>query len=98
MTVCSNFFVCLFCKKFVNDEDIIEAIVALDIGSIKRAPQKQFDRSTGEFTGNKFFVLEGVLPENRSKIPNNFAFNVEGVGNSVVFVAQTSIKVLWVLR
>ena len=72
----------------VNDEDIIEAIVALDIGSIKRAPQKQLNRSTGEFTGNKFFVLENVLPENRSKIPNEFAFNVEGVGKLLMSLSH----------
>ncbi len=72
----------------IKDEDIIQAIVDLDIGSIKRAPQKQFDRSTGEFTGNKYFVLEGVSPEDRSKIPNEFAFNVEGLGKLLMSLSH----------
>ena len=65
----------------VTDEDILQAIVNMDLGSIKRAPQRQFDRRTKEFSGNKFFVLEGVSAAARLRLPNEFVFNVPNFGN-----------------
>ena len=64
----------------VSDDQILEAIIDMDIGSLKRAPQRQFDRRTNEFSGNKFFVLEGVSPTDRGNIPNEFVFLVPSLG------------------
>ncbi len=65
----------------VSDDEILQAIVNMDLGSIKRAPQRQFDRRTKEFSGNKFFVLEGVAATERARLPHEFVFDVPGFGN-----------------
>ena len=66
--------------NMVDDEAIMKAIVDLGVGAIKRAPQRQFDRKMNEFTGNKFFILEGVQPDHRNRIPHELTFDVERFG------------------
>ena len=58
----------------ISDDEITTALVDLNIGVIKRAPQKQLNRERNEYTGNKFFVLTKVSEEARSRIPNELAF------------------------
>ena len=59
----------------VSNEKIVEQIVALGIGKIKKAVQRQWDWKKGEYTGNKFCVLEDVKPEQRNMIPDSLMFN-----------------------
>ena len=59
----------------ISDEEILAKIVDLNIGSIKRAPQKHVDRKKMEFSGNKFFVLKNVSPEDRHKVPEELVFD-----------------------
>lgn len=58
----------------IGDEEILAKIIDLNIGSIKRAPQKHFDRKKMEFSGNKFFILKNVSPDDRQKIPEELVF------------------------
>ena len=64
----------------IDDEAIISEIIKLNVGAIKRAPQKHFDRKKMEYSGNKFFVLKNVPPGERHKIPEEFRFENQAFG------------------
>ena len=64
----------------VSDDDIIEAIVNMNIGTTKWAPQKQFDRTKNEYSGNKIFVLANVAEADRGRIPNELSFDDDTFG------------------
>ena len=66
--------------RHVTNDQILEKIVELGVGKIKKSVQRQIDRVSGEYTGNKYFVLENVLPENRAQIPDSFVFEVASIG------------------
>ena len=68
----------------IEDEAIISEIIKLNVGTIKRAPQKHFDRKKMEFSGNKFFVLKNVSPEERNKIPEEFCFDSLAFGKLAI--------------
>ena len=70
----------------ISDDDIIEAIMAMNIGRIKRAPQRLLDRQKMEFTGDKFFVLKNVSTEDRQRVPTEFSFNDPTFGKLVMRV------------
>ena len=52
----------------------------MGIGTMKRAPQKQWDKVKKEYNGNKFFILQDVKPEDRNRVPKEFTFDVQGIG------------------
>ena len=64
----------------IPNEDILKAIVEMDVGEIKKSVQRQWNWDKGEYTGNKFFVLQNVKPEERDKIPRFFLLNHPVVG------------------
>ena len=66
--------------RHVSNEEIISKIVDMGIGKIKKSVQRQIRRESGEYTGNKFFVLENVKPEERGNIPDCFVFEVPNIG------------------
>ncbi len=66
--------------RHVSNEQIVEKIVDIGIGKIKKSVQRQFHRERGEYTGNKYFVLENVKPEDRSQIPDSFIFEIPSLG------------------
>ena len=54
---------------------ILEKIVKLNVGRVKKAPQPQrWSRESDELNGNKFLVLSGVPKEENQKIPTYFEF------------------------
>ena len=54
---------------------ILEKIVKLNVGRVKKAPQPQrWSRESDELNGNKFLVLSGVPKEESQKIPTYFEF------------------------
>ena len=67
--------------RAIPNEDILREIIAMDIGEIKKSVQRQWDSKKQEYTGNKFFVLQNVLPEQRKRIPEFFVFQHPVVGN-----------------
>ena len=66
--------------RHVSNEQILEKIVDIGVGNIKKSVQRQIHRDSGEFSGNKFFVLENVKPEERNRIPEFFMFEVPSIG------------------
>ena len=59
----------------ITDEMILEKIVQLNVGRVKKAPQPQrWSRESDELNGNKFVVLSGVPKEESKKIPTHFEF------------------------
>ena len=72
--------------RHVSNEDIIAKIVDMGVGSIKKSVQRQLRRESGEYSGNKFFVLENVKPEDRSRIPDFFVFDVPDIGKLKMWI------------
>ena len=72
----------------ISDEEILTAIIELDIGVMKRAPQRQIDRRTNEYTGNKFFVLTKVSEEARNQVPNELVFTNPTFGKLVLTLSH----------
>ena len=66
--------------SFVTDAMILEKIVAMGVGDLKKAPQPQRHKGTDERNGNKFFVLENVSEEIAKAIPTHFTFTHEIYG------------------
>ncbi len=66
--------------RHITNQQILEKIVAMGIGTIKKAVQRQLHRASGEYSGNKFFVLQNVVPEERKNIPECFVFEVPTIG------------------
>ena len=59
----------------ISDEDIIKEIVTMGVGRIKKSVQAQpLERGSEEFSGNKFFVLKDLKPEDLARIPQFFVF------------------------
>ena len=59
----------------ITNEMILEKIVKLNVGRVKKAPQPQrWSRESDELNGNKFLVLSGVPKEESQKIPTYFEF------------------------
>lgn len=59
----------------VSDEEIITEIVSMGVGRIKKSVQPQpLERGSEEFSGNKFFVLKDLKPEDLARIPQFFVF------------------------
>ena len=59
----------------ITNEIILEKIVKLNVGTVKKAPQPQrWSRESDELNGNKFLVLSGVPKEESQKIPTYFEF------------------------
>ena len=53
----------------ITDEMILEKIVKLNVGRVKKAPQPQrWSRESDELNGNKFLVLSGVPKEDISSL------------------------------
>ncbi len=46
--------------RHVTNAQILEKIVNMGIGKIKKAVQRQIHRPSGEYSGNKFFVLRAL--------------------------------------
>ena len=63
-------------KRFssVKNEDLLQEIVNMGIGHLKKAPQAQKYKGTDELNGNKFFVLSNVSETDAKKIPPSFKF------------------------
>jgi uncharacterized C2H2 Zn-finger protein len=72
----------------IPDEDILKAVVEMDVGELKRAPQKQWDKEKKAFNGNKYFVLKDVLPADRNRIPEEFSFTVPGIGKLAIVLSH----------
>ena len=72
--------------RHVTNEQILEKIVDMGIGTIKKSVQRQIHRPSGEYSGNKFFVLQNVTPENRKNIPECFVFEVPTLGKLKMWV------------
>jgi hypothetical protein len=66
-------------SKITND-DILTQVISLGVGKVKKAVQRQFDSKKGEYTGNKFCVLEDVQPGERSRIPDHLMFTHPDIG------------------
>jgi hypothetical protein len=64
----------------ITQDDLLREVTNLGIGNLKRAPQRQYDKEKAGFSGNKYFILEEVLPADRNKIPKEFSFEVPGIG------------------
>ena len=62
----------------ITDEMILQKIVEMGIGRIKKPVKPQPHRGTDCPCGNKFFVLENVSEVDRRKIPPSFDFLVNG--------------------
>ena len=58
----------------ITDAMLLREIVMMDIGELKKAPTPQVHYGTDILNGNKFFVLEKVMPEQLDSIPNSFNF------------------------
>lgn len=68
----------------ITDEEIVDAILDMDLGQIKRAPQRLRDRRKMEFTGDKFFVLKNVSTEDRQRIRREFIFDSPTFGKLAI--------------
>ena len=65
----------------ISNEKILEEIIKMDVGNVKKAPQPQrWSRETDELNGNKFCVLSGVSKEDAQRIPPDFEFNDKRFG------------------
>ena len=74
--------------KHVSNADILREIVQMGVGTVKRAPQRQWDRNTGDPTGNKYFLLENVMPEDRLRIPPSFTFSHPNFGSVKMWLSH----------
>ena len=70
----------------ITSEEIVEQIVALGIGKIKKAVQRQWDWDKSQYTGNKYCVLEDVSPDQRNLIPDHFMFKHQVFGSIKMWV------------
>ena len=68
----------------ITDEEILDAVLDMDIGQIKRAPQRLRDRRKMEFTGDKFFVLKNVSTEDRQRIRRELIFDSPTFGKLAI--------------
>ena len=60
----------------ITDDEIMRKIVQMNVGSVKKALQSQPHRNfPGEYSGNKYFVLQNLKPGDIKKIPQCFEFN-----------------------
>ena len=59
----------------VTNEMIIEKVVAMDVGKIKRGPIAPTHYGTDLLNGNKYIILENITPDKYSLIPNSFDFH-----------------------
>ncbi len=60
--------------KDVSNEMLIERIVSMGLGSIKKGPTPQLHSGTDMMNGNKYFVLQNITPDQHDKICNSFDF------------------------
>ena len=82
--------------KHVSNEDLLQEIIKMGVGSVKRAPQRQFDRKTGDPTGHKYFILENVPPEERKKVPAAFDFYHPQIGMMKMWLSHRyQIRKCW---
>ena len=70
----------------VSNVDILTKVISFGVGRVKKSVQRQFDSKKGEYTGNKFCVLEDVQPGDRNKIPDHIMFVHPIVGNIKMWV------------
>ena len=59
----------------VKKEDLLQEIIKMGIGNLKKAPQPQKYKGTDELNGNKFFVLSDVNNIDAKQIPPSFKFH-----------------------
>ena len=82
--------------KHVTNEEILREIINMNIGGVKRAPQRQYDKVTGDPTGNKFFILENVVPADRENIPTSFDFDHPKLGRVKMWLSHKyQIRKCW---
>ena len=81
---------------YVTNEDILKEILNMGIGALKRAPQRQWDKETGGPSGNKYFILENVSPEDRERIPKFFEFRHPEIGTIQMWLSHRfQIRKCW---
>ena len=74
--------------KDIPNEDILRAVLALDVGEIKKAVQRQYDNKEQKYTGHKYFVLQNVKPEDRNRIPDSFMFQHPVCGDVKMWISH----------
>ena len=75
--------------KFQNitNMDITKKVIEMGIGRIKRDAQLQPDRDfPGQFTENKYCILEGLKPGDKQKIPQCFEFSDRYFGRLIMWI------------
>jgi hypothetical protein len=72
----------------IDEADLLQAVHDMEVGTIKRAPQKQRNTRTKEFNGNKFFILKNVLPADRERVPAELSFDLPDLGKVTIFLTH----------
>ena len=72
----------------IPNEDILRAIIALNVGDIKKSVQRQWDNKMERYTGNKYFVLQNVRPEDRSLISNHLKLQHPRIGQVQMWISH----------
>ena len=71
----------------VTNMDITKKVVEMGIGRIKRDVQLQPDRDfPGQYTENKYCILEGLKPGDKQKIPQCFEFSDKQFGRLIMWI------------
>ena len=71
----------------ITNMDITKKVIEMGIGKIKRDVQIQPDRDfPGQYTENKYCILQGLKPGDKQKIPQCFEFFDKHFGRLIMWV------------